>query len=170
MRRLSWLPVLVLLLVPNFVGAQETEEPVFHDRIVSINPLLLVFFGYVSMDYEQRVAESTSLGVSVSSFSLSDASYITAEAKGRYYVGGRALDGLSIGMVTGFTRLRDDETKHTSGALNIGFKVENQWLLGVDERMALTAGVGGSRLFFADDLDSFRTVIPIIRLSLGWAF
>ena len=151
-------------------AASPTQSSVEHDRILSINPLLLVFLGYVSMDYEQRVGEATSLGVSASSFNLSDASYLSFEAKGRYYVGGRALDGLSIGMVSGYTRLEDDETGFRSGSLAIGFNVENQWLLGVDERLALTAGVGGSRLFFVEDLDSFRTVIPILRFSLGWAF
>ncbi len=181
MRPLNLLPVLLTGLVvfastAPALSAQvvaerpAAETPVLHDRIISVNPLLLVFLGYVSLDYEQRVGEATSLGASLSSFSLSDASYLTFEAKGRYYVTGRALDGLSIGMVTGYTRLEDDESGVRSGSLGIGFKVENQWMLGVDERLALTAGVGGSRLFFADDVESFRSVIPILRLSLGWAF
>lgn len=181
MRRSLLVSIFVLLLSPlvleptplhaQAVGeAGNAPAPVEHDRIISINPLLLVFLGYVSIDYEHRVADATTLGASASSFSFSDASYLTVDAKARYYVQDRALEGLSVGTLVGYTRLEDDETGDRSNALAVGFNVENQWLLGVDERLALTAGIGGSRLFGADDRDSFRTILPIIRLSLGWGF
>lgn len=150
--------------------AEAAPEPVFHDRVVSVNPLLLVFFGYVSMDYEQTISGATSLGASLSSFDYSDASYLTVESKARYYVGGRALDGLSVGGLLGIVRMSADETDETSTALGVGFMVEHQWLLGVDERLALTAGGGGTRLFFGSDSDAFSSVVPAVRLSLGWAF
>lgn len=151
-------------------AADTPRDPVFHDRLISVNPLLLIFLGYISLDYEQAVSDATTLGASASSFELSDASYLTFEAKGRYYVGGRALDGLSIGGLLGLVRMSADETDERGSGLGIGFNAEQQWLLGVDERLALTAGVGGTRLFFAPESDNFRTVLPIVRLSLGWAF
>lgn len=155
---------------PNAQPAEGPIEAVFHDRILSVNPLLLVFLGYVSLDYEQSISDATTLGASLSSFDYSDASYLTLEAKGRYYVGGRALDGLSVGGLLGLVRMSADETDETSLALGIGFMVEHQWLLGVDERLAVTAGGGGTRLFLGSDSDAFSSVVPAVRLSLGWAF
>lgn len=164
-----------LTLAPSALEGQvapapQQTAPVDFDRIISVNPLLLIFLGYVSLDYEQRVGDAITMGASMSNFSLSDASYLSFDAKGRYYIGGRALDGLSIGALVGYTRLKEDETGFSSGALGLGFNVEHQWLLGVDERLAITGGVGGTRLFSGEDRDAFRTVIPVVRLSIGWAF
>jgi hypothetical protein len=149
----------------------ELLPPVEHPRVISVNPLLLIFSGIVSLDYEQRVTSNSTLGASVSSFGYSDADYLSLEARGRYYVKGRALDGLSVGTVVGLVRMQaQDSTDLRQYAMNIGFTVEQQWLLGVDERVALTAGGGASRLFFSEDRDPFRRVLPTLRLSLGWGF
>jgi hypothetical protein len=159
-------------LAPRTSGAQSlrTTAPVPFDNIVSVNPVLLVFSGIVSADYERRIAPGTTLGASLSSFSLSDANYLTVEGRARYYIEGRALEGFSVGGVLGYVRLRDDSTRATSNALNIGFTGERQWLLGVDERLALTAGLGATRIFLAEDRPPFRKVLPVLRLSVGWGF
>lgn len=159
-------------LAPTAAGAQSLRNaaPVPFDNIVSVNPVLLVFFGIVSADYERRIAPGTTLGASVSSFNLSDANYFTVEGRARYYIEGRALEGFSVGGVLGYVRLRDDSTGTTSNALNIGFTGERQWLMGVDERLALTAGLGATRIFFAEDRPPFRKVLPVLRLSVGWGF
>lgn len=165
---------LAMVAVASPLSAQLAPEvlpPVGHSRVVSVNPLLLIFAGIVSLDYEQRVTSSTTLGGSVSSFGYSDTDYLSLEARGRYYVSGRALDGLSVGTVLGLVRLQaQDSTDLRDYAMNVGFTVEQQWLLGVDERVALTAGAGASRLFFSEDRDPFRRVLPILRLSIGWGF
>ncbi len=145
--------------------------PVEHSRIVSLNPLLLVFSGTISADYEQRTSGSTSLGGSISSFSWSDADYLTVESRARYYVSGRALDGFAVGAVLGLVRLSaDDSSRARTYAMNVGFTAEQQWLLGIDERVALTAGAGATRLFFGEDRKPFRRVLPVLRLSVGWGF
>ncbi len=168
--RLAAAALLAATLVAGPASAQG-EPPVPYSRIISVNPLLLVFLGYVSVDYEQRIGPGATMGLSASNFSLSDADYLTIEAKARYYVSGRAFDGVSIGVLVSAVRLtEDDSTRFTSHALGIGFNAERQWLLGADERLALTAGAGATRLFFADDRDAFRTVIPSLRLSIGWGF
>jgi len=154
-------------------AAQDTfanVTPVPYSRIVSLNPVLLVFQGIISADYEQRLATSTTLGLSLSSFGFSKADYFTLEGRARYYVSGRAFDGIAVGAVAGVVRLDEDSSSATSTAMNLGFTVERQWLLGVDERVALTAGAGASRLFFAEDRPAFRSVLPILRLSIGWGF
>ncbi len=167
-------PLVALAFVSTPASAQVVQEllpPVEHPRVISVNPLLLIFSGIVSLDYEQRVTSNSTLGASISSFGYSDADYLSLEARGRYYVNGRALDGLSVGTVLGLVRMQaQDSTDVRQYAMNIGFTVEQQWLLGVDERVALTAGGGASRLFFSEDRDPFRRVLPILRLSLGWGF
>ena len=173
-RRLRW-PLAALLLslstaLPLAAQGGFAPPPVSHSRIVSINPLFLVFLGTISADYEQRVAQSVTLGASVSSFSLSKADYLTVEGKARYYLSGRALDGVSIGASLGAVSLRADESDASGTAAVIGFLGERQWLVGPEERLALTAGVGASRLFFGPDDRAFRTVLPSVRLSIGWGF
>jgi hypothetical protein len=144
--------------------------PVPYSHIISLNPVLLVFQGIISADYEQRVGPSTTLGASLSRFGFSKADYLTLEARGRYYVSGRAFDGVAVGAVVGVVRLTEDSTRVNGSAMNVGFTVERQWLLGTDERVALTAGGGATRLFFAEDRPAFRSVLPILRLSIGWGF
>jgi hypothetical protein len=174
-RILGALSLLATMFLPAAASAQfatrtERAAPVAYDQILSINPLLLVFQGYVSADYERRLATSTTLGLSLSSFDLSDANYLAIEAKARYYVTGRAFDGVSIGAVSGLVRLSEDSTNVKDYALSIGFNAERQWLVGTEERLALTAGLGATRLFFAEDRPAFRQVLPILRLSIGWGF
>lgn len=152
-------------------SAQDSfQTPVPYQRIVSLNPLLLVFQGIISADYEQRLASSTTLGVSLSSYSLSKAEYLTLEGRARYYVTGRAFDGIAVGAVAGIVRLDEKKSDENSVAMNLGFTVERQWLLGADERVAIAAGAGASRLFFHEDRPAYRNVLPILRLSVGWGF
>ncbi len=98
--------------------------------------------------------------------------YFSLDGKLRYYLQGRALDGLSVGAVMGVTSLTNfGPTRDDSGtALGLGFALERQWLLGFDERFAATLGVGGKRLFFFDRISGASAGLPSIRLSIGWAF
>ncbi len=164
------------VLLPSVGSAQligtsaRTSSPVGYSTIVSLNPVLLIARGGLSLDIERRVATSNTLGASVSSFDWGDASYLTIEARGRYYVTGRAFDGLSIGVVGGLVRLREDSTNVKDYGMNIGFTLDQQWLAGAEERVALTLGLGATRVFFAEDRPSFKSVLPIFRASIGWGF
>ncbi len=171
--QLLGLLALALAVAPASAAAQSSRAdlpPVGHSRILSVNPLLLVFVGSISADYEQRVASSVSLGASVSSFDLSKANYFTVEGRARYYLSGRALDGFAVGTSLGVVNMSADDTTETATGLSIGFTVEHQWLVGPEERLALAAGAGASRLFGTGDSDVFKTVLPSLRLSLGWGF
>jgi len=151
-------------------GGSAGLPPAPYSRIISINPLLLVFLGNISADFEQRVAPSVSLGASASSFNLSKANYLALETKARYYLSGRAFDGVAVLASVGVVSMSADETDATSTAMAIGFGAERQWLLGPEEQLALAAGVGASRLFFAGENEAFRTILPGLRLSIGWGF
>lgn len=175
MRRLASVAALGLTLLAapaaaqTFGGAAD-QAPVPYSRIVSINPLLLVFLGNISADFEQRVAPSVSLGLSVASFDLSKANYLTVEGRARYYLSGRAFDGLAVSASLGVVSMSADETDESSTAMSIGFGAEQQWLVGPEERLSLVGGLGASRLFFASESDTFRTILPSLRLAIGWGF
>lgn len=165
---------LLLLAFPSSVTAQAGPELEFH-QVVSINPLALVVLGLVSADYEQTLSQTTTGGVAAEYFDWRDRGYLSIDGKLRYYVSGRALEGLAIGTLVGFTRVGEDDeeederSRRSGSAIGVGFTAEYQWLLGDDERLALTAGVGGKRLFFISDTVGQRA-LPMVRLSLGWAF
>lgn len=163
---------LIVSLAPSPAAAQSfSDEPVGFARIVSVNPVLLVVRGILAADIEQRVAPSVTLGASFASYNWSKADYLTLEGRARYYVSGRALDGVAVGAVLGFVRLAEEaEGGENSVGMNLGFTGERQWLLGAEERVAVTAGAGATRIFFADDGPNFRKVLPILRLSVGWGF
>ncbi len=163
---------LLVAASPSLAAAQSfSDEPVGFSRIVSVNPVLLVVRGSLAADIEQRVGPSVSLGASFASFNFSKADYLTLEGRARYYVSGRALDGVSVGAVLGFVRLSEDaDNGENSVGMNLGFTGERQWLLGAEERVAVTAGAGATRIFFAEDRPAFRAVLPILRLSIGWGF
>lgn len=173
-RLLTVVALLLALTAPR--GAAEAQgsalalAPTGYSRLASINPLLLVFFGTISADYEQRVTPSVTLGASGASFDLSDANYLTLEGKARYYLSGRAFDGFAVSAAIGLTSMKADSSGARAQALSIGFGAERTWLAGPEERLALTAGAGAARLFGAPDRDEFRTILPSLRLSLGWGF
>jgi|GEM_PF-1603069 len=149
--------------------------PADHQRVLSINPVALVALGLFSMDYEQRLGDDTTWGMSLSYFDWRDRNYLSLDGKFRYYFGGHGLDGMSAGLVLGMNRAgrdsedEDERSRRSGAAIGLGFVVEQQWLVGSGERFAVTVGGGGKRLFFLEDVGAQRA-LPTIRLSIGWAF
>ncbi len=146
-----------------------------HQRVISINPVALVALGLFSMDYEQRLGQDTTWGMSLSYFDWRDRNYLSLDGKFRYYFGGAGLEGLSAGFILGMNRAGRDEdevdevSRRSGAAVGLGFVLEQQWLVGSGERFAVTVGGGGKRLFFLRDVAAQRA-LPTLRLSIGWAF
>ncbi|TVR61471.1 MAG: hypothetical protein EA422_12530 [Gemmatimonadales bacterium] len=146
-----------------------------HERVLSINPVALVALGLFSMDYEQRLGDDTTWGMSLSYFDWRDRNYLSLDGKFRYYFGGDGLDGMSAGFILGMNRAgrdsedEDEVSRRSGAAVGLGFVVEQQWLVGSGERFAVTLGGGGKRLFFLRDVGAQRA-LPTVRLSIGWAF
>lgn len=158
-------------------GSQDRsgDDPAGHRRVVSVNPVALVALGLFSMDYEQRLGQDTTWGVSLSYFDWRDRNYLSLDGKLRYYFGGEGLEGLSVGFILGMNRAGRDEdevderSRRSGAAVGLGFVAEQQWLVGSGERFAVTLGAGGKRLFFLRDVGAQRA-LPTVRLSIGWAF
>lgn len=164
------------------VEVQATDNPdtvqvhrADRQRVLSINPVALVALGLFSMDYEQRLGDDTTWGMSLSYFDWRDRNYLSLDGKFRYYFGGDGLDGMSAGLILGMNRAgrdsedEDEQSRRSGAAIGLGFVVEQQWLVGSGERFAVTVGGGGKRLFFLRDVGAQRA-LPTVRLSIGWAF
>lgn len=167
------LPVLLLALLACFpLDAQGQAGPAEElDFLVSVNPLALVALGVFAGDFEQVLTRGTTGGASLFWASADDRRYVpnlSANAVFRYYPSGRSFDGYAVGITTGFTMMDDEGASRN--AVGLGFNLEHHWLLGQDERLGLSAGLGGQRLFFFSERGGASRAIPMIRLSLGWAF
>lgn len=141
------------------------------DFLVSVNPVALVALGVFSADFEQVLTEGTSGGASLFYARPDNRKYIphfSANTVFRYYPSGRTFDGYAVGVMAGFTAM--DDVGATRNALGIGFNLEYHWLLGEDERLVVSGGVGGQRLMYFSDRGGAGLAIPMARLSLGWAF
>jgi len=189
MRRLGTLAVLGTLAstcLTTAGAAQAATSPaaqVPHTQIISTSPLGLVF-GLLSVDYERRLSAVTTLGASGSYFAPDGGSYVSADARYRYYPQEQALEKFSFGGTAGFTRFAaaddfcDPEfescgSDDAGNALTLGLELGYAWLLGRQERFAVGVGVGAKRLFFLnDDVDTEDVLetLPTVRLSIGYAF
>lgn len=159
-----------LLLVPVAAEAQQSPSP-RQQRLVSVNPVLLVGRGIFSVNLEQTVSPGMTVGPSVFYHHAADRRYwpnVSVDGMFRYYPSGRSFSGFAVGGLLGFTVMDDDGASRN--ALGLGFTGEHHWLLGEDERLGLAVGVGGKRLFFFSERGEAWRVLPTARASLGWSF
>ncbi len=164
----------VLLFAPS-LSAQAPAEAAPGSRLVSIDPAALIFFGWVSVEFEQSMGSSSTWGLAVTHFDWRDRNYSSFDVKGRYYLEGERLEGVAIGSSIGLTRpgseeREDEDSLDPTLALGVGFNVEYQWLLGEERRLALTTEAGGKRLFFLQDRQGASRLLPQLRVSIGWVF
>ena len=143
--------------------------PADRTQIISANPFGLMF-EWFNAEYERRISPSTTLGASVSWFSLDsgEMDYANGNAIVRYYPSGRALTGFFLGGRGGLYRVADD---FDSGVFfGAGFEIGYNWLLGAQRRVGISIGVGATRLF-GGELSGASLTIPNVRLlNLGIAF
>jgi len=166
---------LVLTLTPLFtagVGAQTQEPtrmPADHQQIISANPFGLMF-EWFNAEYERKISPATTLGASVSWFSLDsgDMDYVNGNTIFRYYPSGRALSGFFLGGRGGVFRVSD---RADSGVFfGAGFEIGYNWLLGARRNVGISLGAGATRLF-GGELNGASLTIPTVRLlNLGIAF
>jgi len=149
-----------------------TATPV--TQIVSISPISLVF-GVIGGEYERRISPTGALAGSANYLRQSGISYLSAEAKYRYYPQEKALEGFAVGLTTGLTRIattdsfEDEEASGTAASL--GFALDYQWLLGRKKNFAVTLGTGARRLFFlGTEVDGASLTLPTARISIGRGF
>jgi hypothetical protein len=153
---------------PSF--AQDgTRVPVPHNQVLSANPFGLMF-NWFNADYERKINESSTWGVSGSFFSFGgdDADYVNVQAAYRYYPQGAALSGFYLGGKGGLHHVGIDT--ESGRFFGLGFELGYNWLLGAKKNVSIGMGAGATRLF-GGGLDGATLTIPTVRLvNVGIAF
>lgn len=125
-------------------------------------------FKWFNADYERRINSATTWGLSASYLPIGDFEYGRASVLVRYYPQRAALTGFYLGGQTGVYRTsegRQHEVLYGAG-MDIGYA----WLLGSQQRVGVSLGLGITRVF-GGDLDGASIAIPNVRLlNVGIAF
>jgi hypothetical protein len=156
--RLACVLIAIMTLRTLPVSAQ---APAPHEQVVSANPfgLLAEFF---NAEYERRVSSSTTAGAGGSMLHAGGENYVNADVFVRYYPGGTALQGVTVGLKAGVTQV--DSRKF----FGFGFDLNQSWLMGTSQKFYIGWGFGLKRLVGAEDYIQF---IPTLRLvNIGVAF
>lgn len=169
--RLAMTAAMVTVPLPVLAQAAATSS-----QVISISPISLLF-GLLGAEYERRLTPASSFGLSAQSYTNDDFSYLSAEAKYRYYPQEKALEGFAVGVTGGVTRIgvRDDadtRSENDSGsALSLGFALDYQWLLGPRRNFAVILGTGARRLIpIGTEIDGSSLTLPTARIAIGRAF
>jgi hypothetical protein len=163
---------LVALLIASPALAQGLAD---RRQALSFNPLGIPF-GYFAGEYEARATDAFTIGGSLSYYDISDDQYFSAEVKARLYPAERALQGLSVGLAGGITRLDGtcsgaSVTDCSETGPSISVIVDYNWLLGRTNRFFLGTGVGAKRIFgIGNDYDDLNEAYPTVRFQMGVAF
>ena len=162
---------LVLAAAPSLASAQTiapgTKLPVSNKQVVSANPFLLMA-EWVNVEFERKLTDSGTVGVSASSVGIDDADYRNFQAFYRFYPQGASLTGFYIGGRGGVHRV--SEGRESGTAFGLGFELGYGWLFGAKRNFAVSLGAGATRLF-GGDLHGASPLIPTLRLvNIGWSF
>jgi hypothetical protein len=160
--------VIVLALAANTAYAQEgTRTPVVHKQVISANPFLLMF-KWFNMEYERKINESNTWGLSSSFFSLGDdEDYANAQLNYRFYPQNASLTGFYLGARGGYHHV--DEGRNDGQFFGLGFDLGYNWLFGATRRVSFGLGAGASRLF-GGELEDAALTVPTLRVNVGFAF
>lgn len=160
---------LVLYSASPSLAQDATRTPVPHNQVLSANPFGLMF-EWFNADYERKINESTTWGVSGSFFSFGHdaADYVNVQAAYRYYPQGAALSGFYLGGKGGVHSVGVDA--ESARFFGLGFELGYNWLLGARKNVMIGMGAGATRLF-GGALDGATLTIPTVRLvNVGIAF
>ena len=174
MRKKAAVVLFLALIVSTPAFAQESgvKTPVDHKNTISTAPVLDIL-GFVNIEYQRKVSESGTIGVSAGIFDLDDDSYQNVMFFGRYFPQGAAMTGFYFGGRVGVHHVTDDDDffddrEESNSRFSIGVDIGYDWLLGRKRNVLIGLGVGGNRLLGNDNLG--LEAYPTARLNIGFAF
>ena len=176
--RLAAAAALACLLAGAPTAAQtDLAAPAPRTQAISVLPLHAAF-GFYAGDYERAVSPTVTAGVAASYFSWGDGEdelrYSSLEARVRHYPSADPLNGLSFGLTFGPTLIEEAVTagaEEEVTAMGVGFEVARSHTVGVARHLYFAYGGGFKRLFPLSGAESgAETTLPILRLSVGYAF
>ncbi len=152
-------------------------------KVISVNPFLPLF-GYFQAEYEHRVAQNASIGISGAHMKLDDL-YTSVDVKLRLYPQDRVLEKLALAAGLGFGRIKRQDNitcdpealiqcvdgQASASAPTFAVEGQYQWLLGASRSTAVAIGGGVKRYFISDaKSEGLERVVPTLRLTIGYAF
>lgn len=192
----AMLTVLIIVSIPALGMAQGQVD---RQAVFSTNPILDMFEWY-NAELELKVAPATTIGLSGTYFVFKqeetyydgmnsatlevDDQYFSIYGFMRYYMQGESFKGFYLSGRLGYNKVDangwviDDDTgrgewvEETGDFLGFGIDVGYSWLLGKEERFAVSLGIGAVRLFGGDlENADVNFTLPTIRLiNVGVAF
>ncbi len=184
MRATSVLSLLAILGARVQAQAAAPSSLPAHRTTITLNPIATVV-GFFTGDVETAVAPTVTIGVGWSITGLDDFDeYRALDAKVRYWVNGKVLDGFAVtGMAgvassTGYfiNACSYDSFTQTcrltrSTRATIGTELSYQWLLGPTRRFVVVAGAGAKRYLGNQANSSFDAqFLPTGRANVGFRF
>ena len=177
--------LLVILMLVSAVSALAQDNDLPQRKVVlSTNPILFVFTWY-GIELEYAASQRATIGVQGTYFQIDeqtedddpfdiqyDDTYVAGTAFIRYYPVS-AFKGFFIGGRMGMYNIthESDLTKEEGTAYGAGVDIGYGWLLGAEQRISVSIGIGAVRLFGGDLEDDVATTLPTVRLiNVGIAF
>ena len=174
--------VAVTLIVTLAVTAI-AQEPVVRDsadyrQVLSANPLGLILFPWYNGEYERKITEGVTLGLSGSRLPSGDGGgFYSVNTAFRYYPNGTIFRGFYLGPRIGLFWVSNRFVHYTDQGqdvvgieldrgphLGLGFELGYAWLLGSERHLSMSIGGGATRVLNGEP-------IPVLRLvNVGWAF
>lgn len=169
------LVAVAVTLIATLTTTAIAQEPVVRDsadyrQVLSANPLGLILLPWYNGEYERKVTEGVTLGLSGSRLPWGDGGgFYSVNTAFRYYPNGTTFKGFYLGPRIGLfwvsqgqdiVGIEEDRGPH----LGLGFELGYAWLLGSDQHLSMSIGGGATRVLNGEP-------IPVLRLvNVGWAF
>jgi hypothetical protein len=169
------LVAVAVTLIATLTTTAIAQEPVVRDsadyrQVLSANPLGLILLPWYNGEYERKVTERVTLGLSGSRLPWGDGGgFYSVNTAFRYYPNGTTFKGFYLGPRIGLfwvsqgqdvVGIEEDRGPH----LGLGFELGYAWLLGSEQHLSMSIGFGATRVLNGEP-------IPVLRLvNVGWAF
>ena len=169
------LVAVAVALIATLTTTAIAQEPVVRDsvdyrQVLSANPLGLILLPWYNGEYERKVTEGVTLGLSGSRLPWGDGGgFYSVNTAFRYYPNGTTFKGFYLGPRIGLfwvsqgqdvVGIEEDRGPH----LGLGFELGYAWLLGSEQHLSMSIGGGATRVLNGEP-------IPVLRLvNVGWAF
>ena len=159
---------------PCCCPSPRSRRPILPAQALSANPFGAIV-KWPNVEYERRVAPSTTLGVSASHFA--ETGQANAALLLRWYPAETALEGFYLGARAGAFRFETRRyrsplvSRHIDDAAGRRGRVGYNWLLGTRRQRGVGIGFGLTRIVNGGDSWSVPEVMPGARLvNIGIAF
>ena len=169
------LVAVAVTLIATLTTTAIAQEPVVRDsadyrQVLSANPLGLILLPWYNGEYERKVTEGVTLGLSGSRLPWGDGGgFYSVNTGFRYYPNGTTFKGFYLGPRIGLfwvsqgqdvVGIEEDRGPH----LGLGFELGYAWLLGSEQHLSMSIGGGATRVLNGEP-------IPVLRLvNIGGAF